>query len=171
MRLLTSVLCRGSASSSRSATPTKPLLSMPDASSDTKKKSQTEDVKRKQPPDVSLAQAAKKARMEAVSAASSASPASASSARYLCNFALTQTNINQCFFLSSSSNDGINEETVRRYLSRKPMTTTELLQKLKSKKTSLSSDQLVPQIAQILKKINPEKQMVKGKMYLSIKKE
>ena len=65
--------------------------------------------------------------------------------------------------------DGVNEDSVRRYLSRKPMTTTELLQKFKSKRTGLSSDQLVHVIAQILKKINPVKQTIKGKMYLSIK--
>ena len=52
---------------------------------------------------------------------------------------------------------------------RKPMTTTELLQKFKCKKTGLNSDQLVHAIAQILKRINPAKQMVKGKMYLSLK--
>ncbi|XP_037088073.1 general transcription factor IIF subunit 1-like [Pollicipes pollicipes] len=69
-----------------------------------------------------------------------------------------------------ASDTGITEEAVRRYLTRKPMTTTELLQKFKSKKVGLSSDQLVPVIAQILKKINPNKQTIKGKMYLSIKK-
>lgn len=69
-----------------------------------------------------------------------------------------------------SSDTGITEEAVRRYLARKPMTTTELLQKFKSKKVGLSSDQLVPVIAQILKRINPTKQKFKGKMYLSIKK-
>lgn len=61
------------------------------------------------------------------------------------------------------------EESVRRYLLRKPMTTTELLQKLKSKKTGLSSEQLVNMIAQILKRVNPVKQTIKGKMYLSLK--
>lgn len=69
----------------------------------------------------------------------------------------------------TSSSDGVTEEQVRRYLTRKPMTTTELLQKFKSKKLTLSSEQLVPSIAQILKKINPHKQMIKGKMYLSMK--
>lgn len=70
---------------------------------------------------------------------------------------------------SISSDTGINEFAVRRYLMRKPMTTTELLQKFKSKKTGLSSDQLVNTLTQILKKINPVKQTIKGKMYLSIK--
>lgn len=52
---------------------------------------------------------------------------------------------------------------------RKPMTTIELLQKFKSKKTGLSSEQLVNVMTQILKKINPVKQTLKGKMYLSLK--
>ncbi|XP_018495007.1 general transcription factor IIF subunit 1 [Galendromus occidentalis] len=65
--------------------------------------------------------------------------------------------------------DGINEESIRRYLMRKPMTTTELLQKFKSKKTGLSSQQLVDMIAQILKRLNPEKQKINEKLYLSIK--
>lgn len=64
---------------------------------------------------------------------------------------------------------GITEDAVRKYLMRKPMTTTELLQKFKSKKTGLSSEQLVNIMTQILKKINPTKQTLKGKMYLSIK--
>ncbi|KAG0724333.1 General transcription factor IIF subunit 1 [Chionoecetes opilio] len=71
--------------------------------------------------------------------------------------------------VASGSDSGVTEESIRRYLMRKPMTTTELLQKCKSKKTSLSSEQLVHAIAHILKRINPSKQMVKGKMYLSFK--
>jgi len=67
------------------------------------------------------------------------------------------------------SESGVTEEAIRRYLMRKPMTTIELLQKFKNKKTGLSSDQLVRAIAAILKRINPIKQMVKGKMYLSFK--
>ncbi|XP_076338510.1 transcription factor IIFalpha isoform X2 [Tachypleus tridentatus] len=70
---------------------------------------------------------------------------------------------------SSSSSEGITEDAVRRYLMRKPMTTTELLQKFKSKKTGLTSNQLVTTIAQILKRLNPEKQTIKGKLYLSIR--
>lgn len=69
----------------------------------------------------------------------------------------------------SNSETGITEEAVRRYLMRKPMTTTELLQKFKCKKTGLSSEQLVNVMTQILKKINPVKQTIKNKMYLSIK--
>ncbi|CAG9836703.1 unnamed protein product [Diabrotica balteata] len=72
-------------------------------------------------------------------------------------------------FIPGSSESGITEDAVRKYLMRKPMTTTELLQKFKSKKTGLSSEQLVNIMTQILKKINPVKQTLKGKMYLSIK--
>lgn len=71
--------------------------------------------------------------------------------------------------IMSCSDSGITEDAVRRYLMRKPMTTTELLQKFKSKKTGLTSDQLVNVMTQILKRINPVRQTIKSKMYLSIK--
>lgn len=73
--------------------------------------------------------------------------------------------------VSSNSKDdyGITEEAVRRYLMRKPMTTTELLTKFKNKKTGVSSEKLVETMTAILKKINPVKQTIQGKMYLSIK--
>ncbi|KAF7995331.1 hypothetical protein HCN44_006438 [Aphidius gifuensis] len=70
---------------------------------------------------------------------------------------------------SAPFESGISEEAVRRYLTRKPMTTTELLQKFKSKKTGMTSDELVQTMTQILKKINPTKQMIQHKMYLSLK--
>ncbi|XP_055850178.1 general transcription factor IIF subunit 1 [Episyrphus balteatus] len=72
---------------------------------------------------------------------------------------------------SSNSKDdyGITEDAVRRYLVRKPMTATELLTKFKNKKTGVSSERLVETMTQILKKINPVKQTIQGKMYLSIK--
>jgi len=72
-------------------------------------------------------------------------------------------------FLNYCSDSGITEDAIRRYLMRKPMTTIELLQKFKSKKTGLTSEQLVNVMTQILKKINPTKQTIKNKMYLSIK--
>lgn len=73
--------------------------------------------------------------------------------------------------INTTSRDdyGITEEAVRRYLMRKPMTTIELLTKFKNKKTGVSSDKLVETMTQILKKINPVKQTIQGKMYLSIK--
>lgn len=103
------------------------------------------DGKRKATSDALAAVAAKKAKLDNFASAS-ASP-----------------------YLAGASEAGITEDAVRRYLMRKPMTTTELLQKFKSKKTGLSSDQLVNIMTQILKKINPVKQTIKGKMYLSIK--
>lgn len=72
-------------------------------------------------------------------------------------------------FFCFSNDTGITEDAVRRYLMRKPMTTTELLTKFKSKKTGVSSEKLVEMMTQILKRINPVKQTIKGKMYLSIK--
>ncbi|XP_018303388.1 general transcription factor IIF subunit 1 [Mycetomoellerius zeteki] len=72
-------------------------------------------------------------------------------------------------YIPGTNESGITEDAVRRYLMRKPMTTTELLQKFKSKKTGLTSEQLVNIMTQILKKINPTKQTIKNKMYLSIK--
>lgn len=71
--------------------------------------------------------------------------------------------------IEATNESGVTEEAVRRYLMRKPMTTTELLTKFKSKKSGVSSDRLVETMTQILKRINPVKQMIKGKMYLSIK--
>lgn len=71
--------------------------------------------------------------------------------------------------LSYGGENGITEEAVRRYLMRKPMTATELLQKFKGRKTGLNSDQLVNVMTQILKRINPVRQTIKNKMYLSIK--
>ncbi|KAL7633316.1 UNVERIFIED_CONTAM: hypothetical protein RMT77_016422 [Armadillidium vulgare] len=68
---------------------------------------------------------------------------------------------------ASGSADSM-EEAIRRYLMRKPMTTTELLKNFKKKK-DMSSEQLVTTIAQILKRVNPVKRMIKGKMYLSLK--
>lgn len=72
-------------------------------------------------------------------------------------------------FSNSKDSFGHTEEAVRRYLIRKPMTTTELLKKIQSKKTGVSSDELVEMMTAILKKINPSKQRVQGKMYLSLK--
>lgn len=72
-------------------------------------------------------------------------------------------------FSSSKDNFGNTEEAVRRYLMRKPMTTTELLKKIQSKKTGVSSDELVELMTAVLKKINPSKQRIQGKMYLSLK--
>jgi len=70
---------------------------------------------------------------------------------------------------SLSGNEAISEEAVRRYLKRRPMTTTDLLKKFRSKKTGIQNAQLVQLLANILKKINPHKQKTKGVTYLSLK--
>uniref|UniRef100_A0A8C5KUR9 Transcription initiation factor IIF subunit alpha n=1 Tax=Jaculus jaculus TaxID=51337 RepID=A0A8C5KUR9_JACJA len=63
----------------------------------------------------------------------------------------------------------VTEEAVRRYLTRKPMTTKDLLKKFQTKKTGLSSEQTVNVLAQILKRLNPERKMVNDKMHFSLK--
>lgn len=66
--------------------------------------------------------------------------------------------------------EGITEDAIRRYLMRKPMTTKDLLQKFKSKKLNMSNEKITHVIAQLLKKINPEKMTINKKLYLSLKK-
>ena len=51
----------------------------------------------------------------------------------------------------------------------KPMTTTDLMRKFKTKKTGLSKEQTVTAIASILKKIQPNQEKIDGKLFLSIK--
>merc|ERR1712223_275397 len=53
------------------------------------------------------------------------------------------------------------EADVIRYLTRKPMTITELLRKMKSRTTTDEKDELMPRLVSALKSINPHKQKVK----------
>ncbi|XP_051829460.1 general transcription factor IIF subunit 1-like [Antechinus flavipes] len=69
----------------------------------------------------------------------------------------------------SSGDMQLTEDTVRRYLTRQPMTIKDLLKKFQTKKTGLSSDQTVKVLAQILKRLNPERKMIHDKMHLSLK--
>jgi len=69
----------------------------------------------------------------------------------------------------ADSGNGITEESIRRYLTHKPMTTVDLMRKFKTKKTGLSKEQTVNAIAAILKKIQPHQEKIDGKLYLSIK--
>ncbi|XP_062875173.1 general transcription factor IIF subunit 1 isoform X2 [Trichomycterus rosablanca] len=64
-----------------------------------------------------------------------------------------------------SSDVQLTEEAVRRYLIRKPMTTKDLLKKFQTKRTGLSSEQTVNVLAQILKKLNPERKNINDKMH------
>jgi len=70
---------------------------------------------------------------------------------------------------AATSTEAMFEEDVRRYLARKPMTTTEILKKIKSRKTGIPKEELMPLLVSALKRINPHKQKVKGIMYLSLK--
>ena len=70
---------------------------------------------------------------------------------------------------ATSSTEAMFEEDVRRYLARKPMTTTEILKKIRVKKTGIPKEELMPLLVSALKRINPHKQKVKGIMYLSLK--
>lgn len=58
------------------------------------------------------------------------------------------------------------EETVKRYLMRKPITTTELIKNVKKMKVTNSKEDLVAVISQILKKLNPQTQKISDKLYL-----
>ena len=71
----------------------------------------------------------------------------------------------------TSGNDGtsITEEAIRRYLSHKPMTTTDLVRKFKTKKTGLTKEQTVTAIAAVLKRIGTNQEKIDGKLYLSLK--
>ncbi|XP_064605564.1 general transcription factor IIF subunit 1-like isoform X2 [Liolophura sinensis] len=67
------------------------------------------------------------------------------------------------------TSEGITEDAIRRYLTRKPMTTKDLLSKFKSKKISMSTEQMASTIAQLLKRISPETKYVNDVLYLSLK--
>lgn len=71
-----------------------------------------------------------------------------------------------------SSKEGISEHAIRRYLTRKPMTPKELVQKFTKKKQNIPKEQrdkLTAEIAALVKKINPDKKIVNKVMYLSLK--
>ncbi|XP_032297693.1 general transcription factor IIF subunit 1 [Coturnix japonica] len=63
----------------------------------------------------------------------------------------------------------LTEDAVRRYLARKPMTTKDLLKKFPARRTALSSEQTVNALAQILKRLNPERKVIGDKMHFFLK--
>uniref|UniRef100_A0A2K5LH24 Transcription initiation factor IIF subunit alpha n=1 Tax=Cercocebus atys TaxID=9531 RepID=A0A2K5LH24_CERAT len=69
----------------------------------------------------------------------------------------------------SSSDLQVTEDAVRRYLTGTPMTTKDLLKKFQTKKTGLISEQTVNVLAQILRRLNPERKMISDKMPFSLK--
>ena len=87
-----------------------------------------------------------------------------------CNYYQTAT-LNLTSFGICFNSEGALEEDLRRYLMRKPMTTKDLLQKFKSKKLNMTNEKITQVIAQLLKKINPDKTTINKKLYLSLKKD
>uniref|UniRef100_A0A8C7KV68 Transcription initiation factor IIF subunit alpha n=1 Tax=Oncorhynchus kisutch TaxID=8019 RepID=A0A8C7KV68_ONCKI len=75
------------------------------------------------------------------------------------------TKTHACTHTHIHSDVQLTEEAVRRYLIRKPMTTKDLLKKFQTKRTGLSSEQTVNVLAQILKRLNPERKNVNDKMH------
>ncbi|XP_053907781.1 general transcription factor IIF subunit 1 [Cuculus canorus] len=69
----------------------------------------------------------------------------------------------------SSGEVQLTEDAVRRYLTRKPMTTKDLLKKFQTKRTGLSSDATVNALAQLLKRLNPERKVIGDKMHFFLK--
>lgn len=66
----------------------------------------------------------------------------------------------------------ITEEEVRRYLKRRPITSSELVKKFTSKKTEMDKKRVVEVLHQLIQGMkNVEKQTIKEKMYLSLKEE
>ncbi|XP_002731241.1 general transcription factor IIF subunit 1-like [Saccoglossus kowalevskii] len=64
---------------------------------------------------------------------------------------------------------GITEDMVMRYLKRKPMTTKDLLHKLRAKKTGMKRDEIVRTLTDIIRKLNPQKINHKDKTLWFIK--
>ncbi|XP_065179411.1 general transcription factor IIF subunit 1-like [Sycon ciliatum] len=104
--------------------------------------------------------AAKKKKSAGVSANTSLAAASAVSAAAAVSAAVAAQ--------SKGGKDEVTEEAVRRYLSRKPMTTKDLLKKFKGK-TDMDGERLVMVLGEILRKINPDREKVRDKTLLSIK--
>merc|ERR1712055_633282 len=115
----------GSAASSRSGTPTKEMEKM---DKDQKRKAMVAGLL---DPNASNESNAKKSRLEQFGGSSAGSSG------------------------SIAGTEAITDEAVRRYPKRRPMTTTDLLKKFRSKKTGIMNAQLVQLLANILKKITP----------------
>ncbi|XP_030386080.1 general transcription factor IIF subunit 1-like [Scaptodrosophila lebanonensis] len=65
--------------------------------------------------------------------------------------------------------NSISVEAVRRALKRKPMTATQLIAKFRNKRAGMSGTYVVQMLHGILMKIDPNKEIIQGKMYLWIK--
>ena len=68
------------------------------------------------------------------------------------------------------STSTITEEEVRRYLSRKPITSRELLKKFTSKKPDIDKSLVPGMLSRIIKRMpNVEEKRIEGRFYLSLK--
>ena len=131
-----------SAANSRSATPTKEMEKM---DRDQKRKAMVANVL---DPNNIGESAAKKSRLEQFGTSGSSSTS------------------------ASGAFGEINEEAVRKYLKRRPMTTTDLLKKFKPKNIDVEAKSLLVQhLANVIKKVNPHKQKRQGNVYLSLVEE
>lgn len=145
--------------------PVKKQLDETDSSNSNRPTTPTPDAqsngKRKKPESQSPPNAAKKPKLEGAAAASQASSSSASAGTSNAS--------------SNSQSDGSIEGLVKRYLSRKPISLKDLLQKITSKFPSMPKQSVVQVVGQILQRLKPEK--LKGtntntcKFYVSVKKD
>lgn len=69
----------------------------------------------------------------------------------------------------ASGSGGITEEEVRRYLQRKPLSTTELVAKFKPRCQGMGKQEIVQCLADILKRLKPEQFRRKDTLYFSLK--
>ncbi|KAF6040272.1 GTF2F1 [Bugula neritina] len=69
---------------------------------------------------------------------------------------------------SSASKEGLTEDAVRRYLSRKPMSSKDLYKLFKSKKLGLSNEEIVKRITNIMKKLSTTQQKIGGIIHFSL---
>ena len=71
---------------------------------------------------------------------------------------------------ATESTSTITEDEVRRYLSRKPITSRELVKKFTSKKTDIDKNLVPEMLSRIIKRMpNVEEKRSDGKFYLSLK--
>ena len=70
------------------------------------------------------------------------------------------------------SSSSITDEEVKRYLLRRPITSKDLVRKFTSKKTEMDRNRIVEVLSRIINNLKDvDKQIIKGKMYLSLKKQ
>ena len=63
----------------------------------------------------------------------------------------------------------ITDQEVLHYLTRKPITTKDLVRKFQRRKTAMDKKQVVAALGSILPRLNVEKKEIKGKIYLSLR--